>query len=67
MVLSYLADDYERPSGAAVCRQHRHRLGTKIGVLVIDLDMKIGKPRGIDSIFDLMDEYEPLPLVHRRV
>jgi Bifunctional DNA primase/polymerase, N-terminal len=35
--------------------------GPRSGVLVIDLDMKIGKPRGIDSIFDLMDEYEPLP------
>jgi hypothetical protein len=29
--------------------------------LILDLDNKPGMPRGVDSIMDLMDEYEPLP------
>jgi hypothetical protein len=30
-------------------------------VLIIDIDTKPGKPNGWESIFDLMEEYEPLP------
>ena len=30
-------------------------------VLIIDIDTKPGKPNGWESIFDLMEEYGPLP------